>query len=139
MLSLIDNSCSRTQCKSHYKLPRRRMTLQLFQQELPPHKSSLHERKGEEMFYALTTTHLIKLRRCIVNIAYTLACACMTAYRCTCRCQIQRCLHVVLTCAPCRLKGLNWTENKPPRVCNRLSGYSGYSDIRKNLSVRIAI
>ena len=23
-------------------------------------------------------------------------------------------------------------------VCNRLSGYSGYSDIRKNLSVRIA-
>ena len=24
------------------------------------------------------------------------------------------------------------------RVCNRLSGYSGYSDIRKNLSVRIA-
>ena len=25
------------------------------------------------------------------------------------------------------------------RVCNRLSGYSGYSDIRKNLSVRIAI
>ena len=26
----------------------------------------------------------------------------------------------------------------PTRVCNRLSGYSGYSDIRKNLSVRIA-
>ena len=25
------------------------------------------------------------------------------------------------------------------RVCNRLSGYSGYSDIRKNLSVRIVI
>ena len=25
------------------------------------------------------------------------------------------------------------------RVCNRLSGYSGYSDIRKNLSVRITI
>ena len=25
------------------------------------------------------------------------------------------------------------------RVCNRLSGYSGYSNIRKNLSVRIAI
>ena len=24
------------------------------------------------------------------------------------------------------------------RVCNRLSGYSGYSDILKNLSVRIA-
>ena len=24
------------------------------------------------------------------------------------------------------------------RVCNRLSGYSGYSHIRKNLSVRIA-
>ena len=24
------------------------------------------------------------------------------------------------------------------RVCNRLSGYSGYSDIRKYLSVRIA-
>ena len=24
------------------------------------------------------------------------------------------------------------------RVCNRLSGYSGYSNIRKNLSVRIA-
>ena len=23
-------------------------------------------------------------------------------------------------------------------MCNRLSGYSGYSDIRKNLSVRIA-
>ena len=25
------------------------------------------------------------------------------------------------------------------RVCNRLSGYSGYSDIRKNLSVRIVV
>ena len=25
------------------------------------------------------------------------------------------------------------------RVCNRLSGYSGYSDIHKNLSVRIAV
>ena len=25
------------------------------------------------------------------------------------------------------------------RVCNRLSGYSGYSDFRQNLSVRIAI
>ena len=31
-------------------------------------------------------------------------------------------------------------DNTPAdRVCNRLSGYSGYSDIRKNLSVRIVI
>ena len=33
--------------------------------------------------------------------------------------------------------GLSFTHDT--RVCNRLSSYSGYSDIRKSLSVRIAI
>ena len=44
------------------------------------------------------------------------------------------------------LKRLHFSAKKqeqymksPIRVCNRLSGYSGYSDIRKNLSVRIVI
>ena len=35
-------------------------------------------------------------------------------------------------------RGVVWREGVWSRVCNRLSGYSGYSDIRKNLSVRIA-
>eukprot|EP00731_Ephydatia_muelleri_P028679 Em0020g323a len=33
---------------------------------------------------------------------------------------------------------LRQVSGEASRVCNRLSGYSGYSDIRKNLSVRIA-
>ena len=34
--------------------------------------------------------------------------------------------------------GFRVADCLPSRVCNRLSGYSGYSDIRKNLSVRMA-
>ena len=43
------------------------------------------------------------------------------------------------------LQSSGWRNLQDPahtstiRVCNRLSGYSGYSDIRKNLSVRIAV
>ena len=35
-------------------------------------------------------------------------------------------------------ESLQSKDTFPGRVCNRLSGYSVYSDIRKNLSVRIA-
>ena len=40
---------------------------------------------------------------------------------------------------PSILTATSLSEGSAARVCNRLSGYSGYSDIRKNLSVRIAI
>ena len=37
------------------------------------------------------------------------------------------------------LGDVGWCMSVGNRVCNPLSGYSGYSDIRKYLSVRIAI
>ena len=61
---------------------------------------------------------------------------------------VKGCVHTcVLIGGVLSLKGVLWCRMVLwlmllwgwTRVCNRLSGYSGYSDIRKNLSVRIAI